>query len=621
MDHCPSSNQLDLFLQEEVNVPEGEALAAHVEGCPHCQKVLDQLARAGYSTNGSQSETRDGPDGTDEEERFLQRLKEQGPLAKGFSPASSPSTALRDDSARPALAAPGYEILNELGRGGMGVVYRARQLRLKRVVALKTVRPGDLASSAEVARFQAEAEAVARLDHPHIVPVYEVGEHEGQQFFAMKLIEGPNLDRALADGTWPGAGDRQRAAAGLLRTLAQAVHYAHQRGILHRDLKPANVLLDDQGQAYLTDFGLARRLDAPTVTGSILGTPSYMAPEQAGGGSLTTAVDVYGLGAIFYQLLTGRPPFRADTPLETLLLVKQTEPVRPRTLRPELDRDLETICLKCLEKHPNRRYGSAEALADDLDLWLAGKPIRARPVGPVERLVKWARRRPAVAAVYALLLLAGSLALGGGGATWLWLRADSQSRRTAEALEQAELSRQSEAEARRELARVSARHRVHLAHQAWEDNNVGQTLRLLDECPEELRGWEWGYVRRLCHLELLSLPGGNGCGGHGITFSPKGDLLAVATGYERTATLFDSRTGQVLQVLRGHKARVSSVAISPDGRWVVTAGDDWSVRLWDPATGLLHQELTGHEGPVGDAAFSPDGRWLASCSTDRTVRL
>ncbi len=519
-----------------------------------------------------------------------------------------------------------YEILGELGRGGMGCVYRARDPRLDRVVALKTIRAGDLAGETQVARFRAEVEAVARLDHPHIIPIYEVGEHEGHHFFAMKLIDGPNLAQALAAGTWPGTGDRQRAAASLLGTLARAVHYAHQRGILHRDLKPANVLLDRPGQAYLTDFGLARRLDAaagPTVTGSILGTPSYMAPEQAGGGShrTTTAVDVYGLGAIFYELLTGRPPFLAETPLETLLLVHHQEPVQPRTVQPGLDRDLETICLKCLEKDPEKRYGSAGALADDLERWLAGEPIRARPVGACERLAKWARRRPAAAAAYGLLLLAGLLAVGGGVATWLWLETDAQRRRTAAALEEAQASRQREAEARRELARVSYRHRVHLIHQAWWDHNVGQALRLLADDPGELRGWEWGYVRRLCHTELLALPGDRGCGGHGVAFHPKEGLLAVATGYGQTATLSDLQTGRVRHLLSGHKARVLSVAFSPGGRRVVTTGADGTARVWNTATGNLERKLSGHAGVVTDAAFSPDGRWLASCSEDRTLRL
>jgi serine/threonine protein kinase len=293
-----------------------------------------------------------------------------------------------------------FELLGEVGRGGMGVIHRARQRSLNRMVALKLILAGEWASPDFVERFRTEAEAAASLEHPNIVPIHEVGEWGGQHYLAMKLVEGGSLARKLdeAQRVNPGATPyAPEAAARLVATIGRAVQHAHDRGVLHRDLKPGNILMDGTGQPFLTDFGLAKlvRRDAhPSRTVAALGTPAYMAPEQAAGNrAVTTAVDVYGLAAVLYELLTGRPPFAGGTSFETVRRVLEHEPTAPRRLAPGLPRDLENICLRGLMKDPGRRYASASALVDDLERWLRGEPVLARPVGPVERVWKWTRRK------------------------------------------------------------------------------------------------------------------------------------------------------------------------------------------------------------------------------------
>ena len=294
-----------------------------------------------------------------------------------------------------------YELLSEISRGGMGVVFQARQRSLNRIVALKMVLAVGT-STTDSERFLVEALAVARLSHPHIVPIYEVGEHGGRPFFTMEYISGGSL----RERTGEFRGD-QRAMAQLMATVARAVEHAHRRGILHRDLKPGNILLDERREPHVTDFGLAKCLDEEsslTQAGAIVGTPSYMAPEQAQAVTdLSTAVDVYGLGAVLYELLTGRPPFKGETALETMMKARSQAPAAPRQMAADVDPDLETICLKCLEKEPLARYASAAALADDLERWLVGKPIHAREVSIRERLVKWSRRQPLLAGAAATI--------------------------------------------------------------------------------------------------------------------------------------------------------------------------------------------------------------------------
>jgi len=352
------------------------------------------------------------------EAELLAMFPTERPGPNGDTPAPEYS-----DSDLPRI--PGYEVEAVLGRGGMGVVYKARHLRLNRTVALKMLLAGAYAGPQERARFQREAEAVAGLRHANIVQIHDVGEHEGRPYFTMEFVEGGSLGQKLA-GTPQPAGQ----AAGLAATLAEAMQVAHQGGIVHRDLKPANILLTADGASKISDFGLARRLEdgaALTLSGTPLGTPSYMAPEQAGSKTrpIGPAADVYALGAILYELLTGRPPFRAETAAETMLQVIYQEPASPSRLNAKVPRDLETICLKCLHKEPERRYASAAALADDLRRFLEGRSIQARPLGWGERLWRWGRRKPAAAALVAMALALIGLALGGG----LWLERQQADRR------------------------------------------------------------------------------------------------------------------------------------------------------------------------------------------------
>src|SRR5262249_28964580 len=287
-----------------------------------------------------------------------------------------------------------YELLEEIGRGGQGVVFRARQKSLNRIVALKVIRLGQWASKVHLKRFRLEAEAAARLEHPGIVPIHEVGERDGSCYFSMKFVEGGQLDEVVRRTPMS-----IRQAAELIARVARTVHYAHEHGILHRDIKPGNILLDAKSEPHLTDFGLARLVESEssvTQTLDVLGTPSYMAPEQAVGNNAAvgSATDVYGLGAVLYQLLTGQPPFAGGTTYETIKLLENTEPRPPRLLNPKIDRDLSTICLKCLEKDPKRRYLSALALAEDLERWSKHEPIQARHTGALARSKKWVRRNP-----------------------------------------------------------------------------------------------------------------------------------------------------------------------------------------------------------------------------------
>jgi WD40 repeat protein/serine/threonine protein kinase len=570
------------------------------------------------------------------------------------SPVDLPSTvgtsgtSCTDALEGPAYARPGailgdYLLIDKLAQGGMGIVFKARQIRLNRIVALKTLKAGILAEDRELRLFQSEAEAVAALDHPNIVPILEVGQHGGLHYYTMKLIRGRTVQDSLARFK-----DQPAVIARLVEQVADAIHHAHQRGVLHRDLKPSNILVDVQGKPHVIDFGLAKRLEADsdsTTKFSAIGTPSYMAPEQAQGrrDKLTTSTDVYGLGTILYTLLTGKPPFHAGSPMETIWLVVNQELTHPRAINPGVDRDLETICLKCLEKAPRNRYGSARELADDLNRWLGGKPILARPASITERISKYIRRHPAISVLLSLLVL--TLTMGSSGIVWQWRQAVAaragliwQWRQAVAAragLAAALVtSRQNEEEALKseDLARhLAYAAKLTLAARDWQDANVGQVRRQLDETrppprKTDLRGFEWYYLDRLSRSLGQTLTGHQKARAiWSVAYSPDGRRLASA-GDDRTIKLWDISTGQAIHTLVSRQY-VLAVAFHPGGARLASAGSDQTpgdrmVTLWDAATGQAIRTFPeGHTKAIDQLAYAPDGKVLATSSRDGTVKL
>lgn len=639
--NCPSAEQLDALLNDQLTESTRSAVEDHIETCTTCQDFLERRVKVHDLLFGPIPGTEHA-------------VNQETPFVRNQAGLRSEPTASKP------VGIPGHEVLGQLGHGGMGVVHLARDLRLKRMVALKVLRGGDLATENERSRFFSESEAVARLNHPGIVQIYEAGEYEGMPYLTMEYLEGGTLaDRLTGVPVLP------REAAILVEALARAVHHAHERGVVHRDLKPANVLFpkgadpnaaEDTEEAWdgpnrketetetetetntdpdpdhdrtafhrfpdsfvsldltsppkVADFGVSKLLGATahTVSGAVVGTPSYMAPEQADGRSKAAgpAADVYSLGAILYQLLTGRPPFVGATPAETLLQVVNADPVTPRRLVPALPRDLETIALCCLAKATSRRYASASGLADDLSRFLRGEPITQRPAGHLERFGRWARRKPSEAA----LVVVSALALLGfavGGTVFTLRLADARGRAETNA-----------ATAREALAHSlddSYAMRIALGQRELSERNTARARELLTAAPVSHRGWEWRYLSHLASGARRF-----GLYGHedeitGAAYSPDGRLLATSS-MDFSVRVWDAHGGAERFALRKHNAVVGGVAFAPDGRHFASVGADSTARLWDAATGEEVRAFKLGGSALTKVAFSPSGQRLAVGDAD-----
>lgn len=589
-------------------------------------------------------------------------------MAANLSPAECSYTA----DARGRLETFGdYEILEEVARGGMGVIYKARQYSLNRIVALKMLLPGTLDSPESLHRFRVEAEAAASLCHPNIVAIHAFGEHDGQPFYAMEYVAGADLAQVSRGHPLPA-----RAAARYTRAVAEAVQYAHEHGVVHRDLKPSNILIDSDDQPRIADFGLAKRQAGDsdmTQTGQTLGSPHYMAPEQAAGGAGRggRAGDVYALGAVLYHLLTGRPPFLGETPAVTLRLVIETAPVAVRLLNPSVSRDLETICLKCLEKDPSRRFASAQELADELGRWLAGEPIRTRSIGRWGRLWRWSRRKPQQAALSAAVSVLGlALLVGAPVALWRISRERNQAQRHA-----------AEEERQRRLADATLyRLEIQRAQELFANDKAGEAIALLafllrgEPKDQAVAEWllneltyrnfalplqtpclhedmvfdvQWSpdgrrllTVSRECQVRVWDAATGDRVGspivhdhrqvtsGHFLTrphplvasFSPDGTRVVTAS-VDRTARVWEAETGAPLTPPLAHPDWVTVAGYTPDGRRVVTGCKDGVVRFWDAASGQPTGLTVRHGAEVVDLDVSVDGRRLVTASEDQTGQV
>jgi eukaryotic-like serine/threonine-protein kinase len=673
---CPSATDLDRLLADQLPPQEAAQLEKHLAECPSCQNALQGLAANDtlfdeLRRSQALAEFCEG-DAVAQLVRHLRQLEPPGP--QGITAEAAP-TGIRQSETLPDgreyLSPPQqpdeigrlgpYGILKVLGAGGMGIVFLARQERPGRLVALKMILAGPAAGRQRLDRFRVETEVVARLQHPNIIQIHEVGEHAGLPYFTMEYAVGGSLAQRLTQAPLA-----PRAGAELLESLACAVHFAHERGFVHRDLKPSNIVLQrkfeirnpksekevagspsvfefriSDFEPKVTDFGLAKQFAATpdetglgqrTESGALLGTPNYMAPEQASGSKgVGPSADVYALGAILYECLTGRPPFQAATVLETLEQVRSQEPVQPARLQPRLPRDLQTITLKSLEKGPSRRYPSARDLADDLGRFLRGEPIQARPASVRERLSKWVRRRPALASLVAVSAL--SLATFVIGVLVYDARLRGAVRHANDSANEAKQQRQRAGESERTARLDEATVQKHiysaemrLAHELLKAGEFSAMSALVDRHDPDRthatdqRGFEWRYLRRFRDIDQAAWEAHSG-ELNLLTFSSDTQVLMTASYADQLAKTWRLPTGELLATFPIRKWSDSrhreAGALSPDGKSAATIVDLHTVVVWDAATGQRKARVT-HSGQVLCVAFSPDGQYLLTGGDDQT---